>query len=382
MKIGWISDPHLGIERVANTTLESRRRFKKVIFLRTLAALERLRDLDCDLIYLAGDLVDTYANDERTIAQAYCVCKMLTGVLGGNHDFKNDMETTGTLQLLQAIFEDLEKDGALTPDIIADPINEASCREFRMPDDTKLVFISHKMTQELFEQSLVKAAHHAHGHDGMKVLVLHCNVGEHGFKELTKEGTSLYLTQEMREEVEKYFDYVLVGHEHHPGAASDKTIILGNVMPLTFGEMGDRHVYILDTDDKRLYRETIFSAFDEHVTLEAKEVLEGNGAQMVHTRMFVDIQGTLPASDLAAFTRALANFWKNNNGTLLVRNGVKFMTAEAASKQEATFIPKTLPELVGEAVQETEYADSYREAVAAVEEDAAARPAPKGGLSL
>lgn len=376
MKLGWFSDPHLGIERLANTTVESRRRFRKTVFLRTVAAINLLRDKGARKIFCNGDLFDTYSNNEETILEGEYVIDIIDGVMAGNHDVKNDTSSIGTLRM----FSQFRSWDELKGKIIHSPEpNRPGAWTHHISDEIKIVFVPHVLNQELFEQSLVQASHLAKG-TKLNILCLHCNVGEYGFKEVTKEGTSLHLTDEFREECEKSFDFILIGHEHPPKRVSEKTHILGNVMPLTFGEMGDRFAYVLDTDTKELTAHRIFQKDYEFIALEAKEILTSVPV-FQQEYLYADIQGVLAHTDIPHYIRQLAAFWKLNSTLLMVRNGAQSIGAAEAQKSAATFIPKTLPELVTEAIEQTQHVEAYKEAMAETIERADRASAGKPKLS-
>lgn len=380
MKLGWFSDPHIGIERLANTTVESRRRFRRTVFDRTILAILKLKQEGARKIFCNGDLFDTYNNNEETIEQAGNILGNIDGVMAGNHDIKNDITARSTLGML-SVLQGYENRNKI---FINHTPNEPGVWTNDISAAIKLVFVPHVLNQELFEKSLVLASHEAKGTE-INILCLHCNVGEPGYREVTQEGTALHLTDKLREECEKHFDFILIGHEHPPRRVSDKTRILGNIMPLTFGEMGDRFAYILDTDTKELTEYPIFKKDMEFIVVDAQGLLEADDNRQWLEYLYADVQGVISHTDMPKMTRALQAFWKNNTSLLMVRNGVKSIGAANALKSEsAAFIPRTLPELVGEAVEQTPHAEAYREATQAVAEDAATSAAriSKGGLTL
>lgn len=365
MKLGFFTDPHLGLERGEHTTPASRAALRKKLFDQAKRAVGIMDEQKCKFKYCLGDLVDKYSNSEEIISQAYQIANELDCTLSGNHDEKNIAGSFGTLRLLK-------KHWLSNQIIAADNINEPYVYTQKLSDFGSagyVDFIPHVMSQALFEASLDEAIKRAKDHNGngVRLLLLHCNVGEPGFKEIEREGTSLYLTDEYNAKVADIYDFILVGHEHPPKTFGN-THILGNTFPLSFGEIADRFVTIIDTDTRTLERVKIFDAEVETREIVASDLVAvGGDMRMTDETLMVSIGGVIDQSELSALSKALKKFWLTNPQLLMVKNGSEIVRASKAQRDDTSdFMPKTLPEIVGQSVEGTPYAEAYKEAAEAV----------------
>lgn len=370
MLFGIFSDPHLGLSRAANTTLESRRRFREFLHSHTLGVISELWKEDVDKIFCLGDLFDSYANDESILLQGFEVLQELEGCLVGNHDIANRVDSVGTLQALQHLYANLPRSMKSNPVIYNDSPNEPRIRNWKY-DLSRWTFVPHVLTQELFCQSLELAEQVPLEHN-MQVLCLHCNVGVPGYAEVEDKGTTLYLTEEWQERLLKKYDLILVGHEHPPKTLHDsRLVVVGNVYPLAFGEIADRYAYVVDDEQKTIVKSIrIFNQVESFKQIQATELLGSEGKYEAGAATIVEVTGTVRRSDQAELARSIAAFWRNNEGVFLFRNATKTEEVSAAKRHENTFVPKTLPELVSESVANTPYSEAYQEAVEAVRGDA------------
>ena len=369
MLFGVFSDPHLGLSRATNTTLESRKRFREFLYDHTMSVIDGLLKEGADKIFCLGDLFDSYSNDEATFLQGFNVLQELEGCLVGNHDIANRLDSVGTLQALQQIYQGLPRSMKSNPVIYNDEPHEPRIRNWRY-DLSEWTFVPHVFTQELFCQSL-ELAEQMNPHKNMHILCLHCNVGVPGYAEVEDKGTSLYLTEEWQERLLKKYDLILVGHEHPPKTLHDsRVVVLGNVYPLAFGEVADRYSYIIDDEQKTIVKTLqIFKQDESFKQVQATELLGSEGKYDAGAARIVEVTGTVRRSDQAELARSIAAFWKNNDGVFLFRNATKTEEVTAAKRHENTFVPKTLPELVSESVANTPYREAYDEAVDAVRSD-------------
>lgn len=373
MKIGFFTDPHIGIEAKANTTVESRARFKQHISVKTQEAVVALRNAGCDQIICLGDLLDTYSNNEATTLQAHMVARACRFVLGGNHDMVNRANTLGTLQLLEKLY-DMDENGSPCTIITNPTPNEPYVYDVDW-GDFALAFVPHAFTQELFENSVRLAMEKLkHDKEQLKVLCLHCNVGVPGYSESRDRSATLFLTDELRDETFTVFDCILVGHEHVSKIESDgNLIVLGNVFPLTFGECAaDRSVWVLDTDERQIAPIRIYDAESQYVSIDVSMLLSIGGASLCqkHAPAFIEVMGRIKPDDYPQFAREMQKLWQANPETFFIKNSVELETVGKAVRDVGTdFIPRTLPEIVEEAIQSTPHAEAYKEAVAALKKD-------------
>jgi DNA repair exonuclease SbcCD nuclease subunit len=366
MLFGIFSDPHLGLSRAANTTLESRKRFKQFLYDHTLGIIGELEEAGAKAIFCLGDLFDSYANSEDIILQGSSILQDITGCLVGNHDIANRMDSIGSMQLLSKLqVENFHGH----PVIYNDEPNQPRIKNWTF-ELSKWTFVPHVLTQELFCQSLELAEQTPLSHN-MHILCLHCNVGVPGFKEAEAKGTSLFLTDEWQERLLKRFDMILVGHEHPPQSFhSGRLLVVGNIYPLAFGEVADRFAYIVDDEEKSIVQAIpIFKVEKDFKQIHVSELLGSEGNYDAGAAGIVSVTGTIRRSDQAELARAIANFWKSNEGVYLFKNETETEEVAKAQRHENTFVPKTLPELVSESVANTPFSEAYKEAVEAVEND-------------
>ena len=357
MLIGLFSDPHLGLNRAANTTLRSRQALRQHLFDKTMEVVGLLEDVEAKRIYCLGDLLDTFCNSEPTIKQAYQVLESITGCLTGNHDIENRTDSLGTLQLLR----DITSEGVIineSPNTPALVVKET--------DAAQWVFIPHVLTQEIFCASLELALNHPQVEGMRKILCLHCNVNVPGYAAPTDTGSSLYLTEEWQDKLLEKYSRIFVGHEHPPRTyRQGKLQVLGNVFPLAFGEIADRYAYLYDDRADKLEAFKIFDAEKEFLSISVSDFLDVEGDYPSSASM-VEIVGTIKAHDQADLGRAIAKFWHTHEGVFMLRNNTKMEDVAKPQRHENTFVPKTLPELVADSVENTPYREAYQEAVQAV----------------
>lgn len=306
MSILFFSDPHIGLLRSANTTLASRQRLRRQLARRALEAAN-LADGEDDVVCL-GDLFDRYTNEESIVLEGAEVARRCALVLAGNHDVANRADTSGSLELLRHVNPDLPI--AYTPPGLAGT-------ELATLWGVKAVAIPHVISQDLFERSVAEACK-----QGGDMLLLHCNV-MNGLAD--GHEISLNLTEDLAEAALKVFDYVLTGHEHLPRTLfDDRLIVLGNTMPLSFGEVGERFVWTFDGSG--FDRESFWDPATRFLNLSVAQVMDapslGEGVEMV------DVSGEVRREESADFAAAMASLWKRHEGLLMVRNGATFESAE------------------------------------------------------
>lgn len=365
MKLGFFTDPHLGVERTGNTTSLSRTLMRQHVYDCTLSVIDNLRECGAEKVYCLGDLLDKSSNDEDVIQQAGEIVQRIDGVLAGNHDIRNRVDKLSTLGLLRKL---MSFDNGLKIVASANPAQPSYEVVTHNNDEIGIVFVPHVLSQAVFEESVKKAIDVFDGrYIQCTILCLHCNVSETNAIDTTKESTTLFLTAELAAQARTAFNFVLVGHEHVP-KQEDNLYVLGNVFPLSFGEIADRFGWILDTEKMTMERKVFsFVAESDFADIEAADMLSTGGA--IETRAcLVSVNGVIKKADSADMARALQKFWKVNPDLFMVRNATQI--EGAASVQDArTFVPRTLSEIVDAAVDATPYREEYREAREAVEHD-------------
>ena len=366
MKLGFFTDPHLGLNRTANTTPDSRKRLTRHMYHMADKALKLLSANGANRVFCLGDLLDKHSNNESVIRDAVDIAKQCTLVLAGNHDVMNRVDSMGTLQLIKAL--------RLGEVCVAPDPAEPYFYRHRLSDFGSVGvvdFVPHALTQDLFEDSLDHMLEHP-PQGKNRLCCLHCNVGETGVCRAEDEGTTLYLTEAYQEKLLAVYDYILVGHEHVPATAHDgRIIILGNTYPVGFGELADRYVYVFDTDTGVMEKHALADMAAEVATIGAYELMADVSSEPMYSDAvhLVDVTGRITYDDAGKLAKAMRTFWQSHPNLLMVRNSVQIEKAAAAQRDESSeWAPKTLPELVEQSVEATPYREAYREAAQAVRE--------------
>lgn len=301
------SDPHIGVDRRANTTPESRGVIKRRVAeaVRNIVASKK----QGDLLVCGGDFFDTYSNDEMDILEGYTLMQGVDYVLAGNHDVANSSDKFGSLQFCHELFVANE---------LKSPVMLA---EFGVPsvvtaqtDFGHLVFVPHAITQDLFVKSLIEAKDAVGKMKGKKVLVLHCNYCAPFTNEIT-----LNLTEEMAADLLQVFNLVFIGHEHQPAEHfGGRLVVMGNTFPTAFGDISDKFIYKLDKNCV-VTKEKIWSANTgfASITLEeggiSEEVIEKvEGVDLIR------VQGKVAPHEMVPAMRAIRDMWKRT-GALAVK---------------------------------------------------------------
>lgn len=298
MKITLSSDNHLGTRRQAHTTRESSDRLRQMLYTQSLyATRDRMARH-----YNIGDLLDRATNDELTILQAYEVGNRYQAVLAGNHDETNRQGTVTTLRAL----DDIGVPVVCSPDL-STPYYEQI--------DSFLFMVPHHASQELFMEALQEASEAAAECDHPTYLLLHCN---YDFP-MGCEDNTLNLDPADAATLLKTFNRIFIGHEHNSKTAfDDRLVLVGNLFPTSFSDIGDKFIWHLDPDEDTLEKEIICS---ESVVY--REIKYGEPIPHLDGVRFVDVVGTTEAEfsvDVANFIRSI---WKASDQLFAVRNLVK-----------------------------------------------------------
>lgn len=357
MKIGIFSDPHIGLQRRSGMTASTSNAFKKLL---VDVAVNRASTLasSCGFVACLGDLFDTFSNAEEDILSASRVTGYCDMVLAGNHDVANVVGKKSSLELL-------DKLGSNSGKIVMSPDPSTPFVHSRSLPGCIVVAIPHCLSQKIFEESIDIAIKKVEeeGQDKKAYLFLHCNVrdpiGE-------KSEATLYLTDLLKEKTEASFTLTFVGHEHDPvylrGSKKvpierAKTIVVGNTFPVSFGELGNRALYYLDSSTGKVEVEEI-DLQSSYTTLQVEEVLSLKEIKTMPT--FVRVEGTV-AYDQAAKFRASLYKLKTCDGVLLIKNDavIEGPTKKSLSVENAK--TKTVSEILEELALKAGFSDLMKE---------------------
>lgn len=342
MKLTLFTDPHLGAVRSAHSTVASRPRLASRLFEQADNIVSRPGNHIC-----LGDLYDTYSNDETTIKQGMSVIARCKIVLAGNHDVVSRADKLGSLELA----DHLGMNG-----IAINVYGEAMVFSETF-GDTEFVLLPHVADQEMFVTALKtllesgRSAKH-------KVLLLHCNVGNDMVRGV--DG-ALNLDLDLAKQLLSNFDYIFVGHEHDPKTYLDgKLVVLGNTLPLTFGEISDRYIYEFDTIAGTFTKEKIWDKATRYVELTAEELIAEEGVCSYHAD-FIDVTGTVGVNQLAPLARAFVTLWKVNPYVLMIRNAVEVQQGNAPTVKVTGKVD--LAEIIRKALEGSDLAPLFDELV-------------------
>lgn len=282
MKIRLIGDVHIG-KKFPYTTVSSALEFAR-IHDEVLTSVSQGAD---EYIQL-GDLFDGFSVSGETLVRGYRFAQDKL-IICGNHDKANDTTKSSALHLMFT---------SLGTKVIWDaPV------EYHL-GNTTFHIVPHQLTQEKFEEALLSLKPYEQRRN---VILLHCNYG-------TRQGNEIenYLRPEMAKNLLDGFDLIVSGHEHnfskHFGG---RLIMLGSVLPFSFGEMKDKFVadYDTETGEVELIRTWDSGKFSQN---------EANS--------FVEMTGQVTVEQAASINKLIADWYKNReviavkNSTTLIRH--------------------------------------------------------------
>lgn len=336
---------------MSNTTPASRARLRA----RIVEQVQHVQKLaGADPLFCLGDLFDTDTNSEADILAGYMLAQNCTGVLAGNHDLPNREGKLSSLQLLKEMIPQDCNSGKIHSN---DATHEAQVF-IEDTDEALLVFVPHTATQQQFERALQLARDTAMDNDGARILCLHCNF-DNGFAE--GHDISLNLTRQRAQELLTDFDYILLGHEHMPRMEMDeRVIVLGNTLPLNFGEIHERYVWELDQGTFRLH--TIWddkaAAIDvNYADLDAVDWSEVE---------YVNVTGDAAGADMPKITKAIHGLWAKAPKALMIRNAVKSLDSLAEVDGHAIAKLEDVPTRIRRALEGTDMIELWDHYVGSV----------------
>ena len=361
MKLLFCTDFHLGLTRVEHTTSESAERLQQEIFSRAMQVVAE--DGKFRTVINGGDLFHKHSNPESIVLQGIEVASHCDYILAGNHDVINIKGSVSSLDVVAA-----SKTGVLkNPDPSTPMVSVVLLDPCALDGSgTYLYAVPHCFTQEIFEHSIRAAAERAGRAIGYKILLLHCNVGT-GFGHLESDSTTLWLTEELQELVRDHFGLIMVGHEHDPrviGSLTDARgaiVVMGNLFPVSFGEISDRFVYEVDSESLEVNPIKIFDAVEAWAVIGAQDLIDCDGAWPLDGAQFIDIEGEIAQEDYGKLGRALGKLRKNNPQALMVRNGATVPRPEGAQGQDDVMGMESLIERVGAEAIKAGYEVEYNE---------------------
>lgn len=311
------TDPHLGRTMQAHTTVASRARLTDAIFQTTNNMLTGRAGYSICL----GDLFDKFQNPEAVIQQGLAIARNCDYIMAGNHDITNDKTKIGSLELLAHLGQEYTNDHLGT--ILLSGFGEARCY-LHTVGDCDFVFVPHHTTDELFQQSLNDVLEWAHQRRITRsvkpkaYLCLHCNY-DSGF---AVDETALTLTRKQAKDMlDGGFDYILIGHDHHPREDFDgRVIILGNMHPTGFGDITPKRVLEITGAGDHVFHE-VWSPDEKYLKLDVNNLLADHTDFPQWTPDFIEVEGSISPDRVLDLAKAIRALWGIE--PLAIRNKVE-----------------------------------------------------------
>jgi DNA repair exonuclease SbcCD nuclease subunit len=304
-----MSDPHLGTNRGANTTVASRQKLKQVLFSHLYSELDLYEGRHITKV-IAGDLFDKDTNDEAAILQGLQILRKCDVILAGNHDLPNRSNKVSTVQLLDEL-------SGCDGTVVIPPVGGVRIEQGAAKCSTNITLIPHHATQQLFDEAIQVALNNP-----IKGLVItHCNFDS---DRATHDDASLNMTREQAQSLlDAGYEYILNGHEHaHSTHLGGRFVNLGNTHPTSMGDISDK--YLWTYTHGKLEKHLIWDAHMGYAEIE----ISGEPAEWptpnIHSE-FVDLVGTIAPEhgpELAEYVTR----WFDCESRLMVRNRVGYTT--------------------------------------------------------
>jgi DNA repair exonuclease SbcCD nuclease subunit len=304
-----MSDPHLGTNRGANTTVASRQHLKQTLFKQLDNNLSTYNGPGVTKI-IAGDLFDKDTNDEAAILQGLQVMRKCDVILAGNHDLPNRANKVSTVQLLDEL-------SGCDGTVVIPPVGGVRIEQGAAKCGTNITLIPHHATQQLFDEAIQAALNNPIG----GLVITHCNFDS---DRATHDDASLNMPREQAQQLlDAGYEYILNGHEHaHSTHLGGRFVNLGNTHPTSMGDISDKYLwtYTHGKLEKHLIWDAHMGYAEIEITGEPAEWPEPN----IHSE-FVDLVGTIAPEhgpELAEYVTR----WFGAMGRLMVRNRVGYTT--------------------------------------------------------
>lgn len=350
MSIIVYTDPHLGLQRAAHTTPESKRRLQDALF-DAVSEIHALKWVGEQQNYLVcvGDFFDTYSNPEEVTARAAGLLSEVDFCLSGNHDVVGRESKMGSLELLDKVLHrDTRK--ATQLNVIAGEYGKPHSNSWFVPShNCSLTFVPHVATGDLFDESLelamaglekLKSAAAAAECDAKHYLFLHCNYDNDLAAE--KEATLNLSAEDAGILLEYGFDYIVLGHVHQPSDhLGGRVIVLGNTHPTGFGDLGHKRFMLIDSQGLPRF-ESLYNAELCEDGIDLDDYLTGRRALGEQVR-FATLTGNIGPERAADLAKAVKQIWSEQAGLMALRSVVSIENPMQVKSADAVSF-RRLPE--------------------------------------
>lgn len=352
------TDPHLGLQRAAHTTPDSKRRLQDAQFamvksIHSLKQSFQLEGVQNELICV-GDFFDTYSNPEEVIQRAAPLLSEVDKCLSGNHDVVGRESKSGSLELLDHILPRNEECKLVVVDA---EYGKASCKSWiYQTHPVTLTFVPHVATAGLFDESLELAMadldkirqtlditnpyEEGGGWKGKHYLFLHCNYDNSIAAE--KEATLNLSAEDAQVLLDHGFDYIVLGHVHQPSEHKEgRVIVLGNTHPTGFGDLGDKRIMLIGTDGLPMF-ETIYRSERYEQAIDLDDYLNGQ-VGIERKARFVTLTGDIGTERATDLAKAVKQIWAENEDLMALRSVVSIQSTALVKATDAVSFSR-LPE--------------------------------------
>jgi DNA repair exonuclease SbcCD nuclease subunit len=304
--VRFSSDYHLGVNRVAHTTPQSRKNLKDEVFKQAM----RILDNESKNIIL-GDVFDKFSNNEEVIRQGAEVGRQCDFMMTGNHDMSNRETARGSFELLHS----LGGFNTVTERLVTYPM-----------EGTTVVLEPHCLTQEEFVLRLNKYIElWGLTLNSTGFLLLHCNYDS----KFPQKDSTLVLERDMAEKLLEVFNYILIGHEHNARTDFDgRVVCVGNIFPTSFGDISDKYVWEWNGVELRKVlvwsKQLQFKEISWEVLLSnLSGFIEENALYELSGTQFIRITGTAPATKMPEISKVINKLWELVPSALMIGNFVQ-----------------------------------------------------------
>jgi DNA repair exonuclease SbcCD nuclease subunit len=277
-----------------------------------------------------GDLFDTYSTSDYTLVDGYALAKSCVYTLAGNHDLSKNLDKRSALSLLGGVF------GC---SVVADQpkiVNEGF---------TTFVLVPHQHTQDLFEETLdsvVTRIQNGTIKNRYVVLGLHCNFGP-----VSGPAGDNYLTPAKAKQLRDAGVHLIVsGHEHNFRTPMDGVVMLGSILPFSFGEMEEKFVMDYDTQKGTYKLESIWKP-SEYLRVSAEDFVTTD--TLADNKVFIEVTGEVDLKQAVEVNRTIVRLFKNQESLLALKNNTvlhrhSLGTDKSTHQQTLTWLQQLLAE--------------------------------------
>jgi DNA repair exonuclease SbcCD nuclease subunit len=276
-----------------------------------------------------GDLFDGHNISAETLIEGY---RFISGagargaVLSGNHDKSNNILKASGLGLLSS---------HLSPQVVWEDVKTYA------EGYTEFFLVPHNLSQEGFEKSLdlaVECAASSSYH--FKVLLLHCNFGD-------REGsnTENYLRRDRARQLLGTFNWIFSGHEHNKSTPMPGVVMVGSVLPYSFGEMTPKVYVEYDNYTGKQELNLLWSPEQGYLKLSAQEFLLISPDSELPTAYFLEVEGEASIEEQAQVHKKIAELYKNES-VVAIKNSVRLTGTVHQTEEEVEQASENWKEII------------------------------------